>query len=267
MYRGFNLEVAEDDYLKFYKQDISSLGSRILEEQKSTVNKEINTFCDKDGCIDASKLGADWFPEIEADIFLSHSHKDEKIAIFLAGWLYKNFELETFIDSCVWGYANKLLNEIDNRYCLNPVRKTYDYKMRNLSTSHVYMMLSTALASMIDKTECVFFLNTPKSITFDDTIKTNKTKTLSPWIYNEITMTKLIRTNKPPRIIDRDKKLFEETLAYLSDLTFRYDVDIDHLKDINFDNLKKWELEYSNKKPNVDKYDSLDILYDIWDER
>ena len=35
----------------------------------------------------------------------------------LAGYLKHTYGIECFIDSCVWGYANDLLKEIDNRYC------------------------------------------------------------------------------------------------------------------------------------------------------
>ena len=57
---------------------------------------------------------------------------------------------------------------------------------------HVHMMLSTALANMIDKTECIMFLNTPNSVSTRDT----KLKTYSPWIYNEIEITRIIEKNK-----------------------------------------------------------------------
>lgn len=43
-----------------------------------------------------------WFPQIKADVFISHSHSDEKLAIIFAGWLYNAFGLTAFIDSCVW---------------------------------------------------------------------------------------------------------------------------------------------------------------------
>lgn len=49
-----------------------------------------------------------WFPKINADIFLSHSHKDEKLIIAFAGWLKDTFNLDVFIDSCIWGYSNDL---------------------------------------------------------------------------------------------------------------------------------------------------------------
>ena len=62
-------------------------------------------------------MQANWFPQIKADIFISHSHKDEDLALALAGWLKVSFGLTAFIDSCVWGYANDLLKMIDYKYC------------------------------------------------------------------------------------------------------------------------------------------------------
>ena len=62
-------------------------------------------------------MQANWFPQIKADIFISHSHKDKGLALALAGWLEETFGLTAFIDSCVWGYANKLLKMIDDEYC------------------------------------------------------------------------------------------------------------------------------------------------------
>nr|MBK7064154.1 hypothetical protein [Deltaproteobacteria bacterium] len=66
----------------------------------------------------------------------------------------KTFGLTAFVDSSVWGDANELLAEIDNRFCWSDDRRTYDYRKRNNSTSHVHMMLATALSVMIDRCEC-----------------------------------------------------------------------------------------------------------------
>lgn len=51
------------------------------------------------------------------------------------------------------------------------------------------MIFSVALTQMIDNTECLFFQNTPNSITPNATIN----HTESPWIYFEIAMSRLIR--------------------------------------------------------------------------
>lgn len=56
-----------------------------------------------DEIIDGDAISQDWFPNINSNIFISHSHLDEEYVIAFAGWLKKNFNLNAFIDSCVWG--------------------------------------------------------------------------------------------------------------------------------------------------------------------
>jgi len=60
-----------------------------------------------------------WFPQINANIFISHSHNDEKKAITLAGWISETFHLKAFIDSCVWKCSNDLLKIIDNDFLVS----------------------------------------------------------------------------------------------------------------------------------------------------
>ena len=124
------------------------------------------------GELKASEIEKDWFPEIKADVFWSHSHKDEKDVIALAGFL-NNLGLTTFIDSCVWGYADDLLKQIDDTYCISKKSSDdlidfYSYQKRNQSTTHVHMLLNGALMKMMDNTECLIFLDTPNSLKMQD---------------------------------------------------------------------------------------------------
>ena len=149
MYRGFNLTLDfENDF--FYQK-----GRTLNAANKLTVKRTLDSFISPDGSINGSKMQSNWFPQIDADIFISHSHRDEKMAITLAGWLDEIFGISTFIDSCIWGYSNDLLRQIDNKHCLNPSGETYSYEKRNNSTSHVHMMLSTALNMMMMKQRSV----------------------------------------------------------------------------------------------------------------
>ena len=98
---------------------------------------------------------------------------------------------------------------------------------------------STALTMMIDRTECVFFLNTPNSIDSSEVI--NRTK--SPWIYYEIGMTKLVRRKSPDEHRQKHilkKGYFENAQA----LDIKYNVNLDHFCEITFQDLRKWELFY-----------------------
>ncbi|CDH90270.1 conserved hypothetical protein [Clostridium botulinum B str. Eklund 17B (NRP)] len=158
------IRIPKDVMLNCEKLDYYSIGKSIYRHIQKRINEALDNYIGVDGTINGSELQSDWFPSINAHVFLSHSHKDEKLAIRLAEWLYYNFGLITFIDSYIWSYSDDLLKKIDEKYCKNKKKRIYYYDTRNISTSHVHMMLMNALMKMIDKSECVFFLNTDNSI-------------------------------------------------------------------------------------------------------
>lgn len=248
MFAGFNLQVDQ-----IYVQHIE-LGRQIYSNNQKQVELKFNEFIRNDGSIDGTGMQDNWFPQIKADVFISHSHKDQDKAIALAGWLYGNFNLDVFIDSCVWGYANHLLKKIDEKYCKDQGTGNYIYEKRNNSTSHVHMMLSTALTMMIDNAESLIFLNTPNALNSDEIIKETK----SPWIYYELGISKLIRKRKPVRSHGFIKKgMFNESAK---ELVINYAVDIDHLQAITIDDLSTWHDMYLDLSNNVD-FHPLDLLY------
>lgn len=151
--------------------------------------------------------------------------------------LREEFGLTAFIDSAVWGYANDLLKKIDDKYCKNETGATYNYNQRNFSTSHVHMMLSGALTKMMDKAECLIFVNTPKSITTRDAVKD---KTKSPWIYNEITTSLVLRKKKPDRHDLLIKHAKFEADEKKQKLDVSYNVDLSHLTPLSTSDLSKW---------------------------
>lgn len=235
MYRGFNLSLKENCFEQDDFEKLQEIGSESFSNQRAKIIEKISSFANGDGFLDGSKMQANWFPQIKADIFISHSHKDEALAIALAGWLKDTFGLTAFIDSCVWGYANELLKQIDAVYCLNG-NHSYSYEKRNYSTSHVHMMLSVALTQMIDNTECLFFLNTPNSITPNTIIN----QTESPWIYSEIATTHLIRRRHFSEYrLKRTVESFSEGGRPTPCII--YNIPIDHLTDIDNRVLNNWK--------------------------
>lgn len=256
MYRGFNVL----DTYAFNENKYYTIGSTKYKNNKDIVENELEKYVGKDGILDGTKIKNDWFKKVDADIFISHSHNDEELAIKLAGWLKDTFELNSFIDSCVWGYANNLLKEIDNDYCKSDDGNYYNYDSRNFSTAHVHIMLSTALIEMIDKTECVFFINTPNSIYVKDDINN---KTMSPWIYSELVTTQLIRKNKPNRpfnedYIDKKAEVFSQ-----KKLEIKYNINLDHLYDINYKGFESWKKVNNGEKMGA----ALDNLYSLLEKR
>ncbi|MFE3898546.1 MULTISPECIES: hypothetical protein [unclassified Priestia] len=251
MFTGFSLET--DEMFSMYK----SIGEDVIRVNKEEVGEELSKFISTDGRIDGTKMQDNWFPKVKADIFLSHSHLDRDKALGLAGWLRREFNLKVFIDSSVWGFADDLLKQIDDEYCRTYDNTGYVYEKRNYSTSHVHSMLTTALLKMIHNTECLLFLNTPKSIRSKEVIE----QTMSPWIYMELAMSKLVEQVKPDRefLIKKAYEVFQEQKS----LAVTYDVEINHLERINQQNLNKWIVEHTQFKnlPVAYRPHALDILY------
>ncbi|MGB1318990.1 MAG: hypothetical protein ACPG5W_12310, partial [Flavobacteriales bacterium] len=84
-------------------------GQAQFDKNAPVVRKKLGDLLLNNGKVDASGMQENWFPQVEADIFISHSHRNHRLAIALAGWLHGKFGLTSFIDSCIWGYSNDLL--------------------------------------------------------------------------------------------------------------------------------------------------------------
>lgn len=250
MYRGFNLDLDGVDLSKYV-----SYGKQIHEKNKKEVKTKLSSYKNDNGDLVASEIITGWFPPIKADVFLSHSHTDSDLVIGLSGWLHQKFGLSTFIDSCVWGYSDDLQRMIDDEYCYQTSKGTYNYKKRNRSTSHVHMMLSTALTKMINNCECIIFANTPRSISPKNYIKNGGT-TESPWIYFEIAMANLVQKRSPE---EHRGSLIKSSIALdrvTESFTIKYDVDLMHLIPLSVADLNEWGRKNHKTGPA-----SLDALY------
>ena len=183
----------------------------------------------------------------EFDIFISHSHADVKYANKLADYIFKKFGLKCFIDSNYWlNSVEDLQKPFDKKYKDSDCKLQYSDILA--STAHVHAMLSTALMNVIDKSECVIFLNTENSIDYSYSIINNNTN--SPWIYTELIISKLIRKKKhsdyrPNGYLQKYENLNES-------LQILYRVDLEDFIDITQEELLKWKFESS--KPLDDLY-------------
>lgn len=255
MYRGFKLKL--DAFTEKESESLYEAGSKLFAQQQKSVKASLRSLVLGDGSLDAAKLQNQWFPGVVADVFISHSHRDEKAAIVLAGYLYKHLGISSFIDSVVWGYGNDLLREIDTAYCSfeQDGKRFYNYEARNLSTSHVHLMVSSALTKMIDDTECIFFLDTPNSVKPKEIIES----TLSPWIHSEILTTQLIRKRKPEQHTSRIRlvKSMSEggQLGRVNEsISMTYPIKTGHLTDIDANSIffLTWRLRSINDEHKLD---------------
>ena len=268
MYIGFNLRL--DKVAKIFKEsnnykELQKIGEKHLKDQEADYERDLKTYVNRKE-IDGTKIQKEWFPQVNADIFISHSHNDKELACALAGWLHEKFGLKCFIDSNVWGYSDDLLKEMNDR--LSDKREdekgeiVYDHQSCNQVSQHVNMMLSVALQKMIDKVEVIIFLNTENSVKVCSDTKMEKT--YSPWIYSEIVCTQSIR--KKPLLAYRNYKrgyqVFHEKkegLQYLEYIAISYNISLKHLNLLSENDLAEWERVYNSKGYEY----ALDALYDF----
>jgi len=237
MYRGFELNINDWDIAAYHSQ-----GIQVFDFFKPKVTSVLDSYIKANKALDGAKMQEDWFPAVNADIFISHSSADKDFALCLAGWLYKHFNITAFIDSMIWGYADELLLDIDNRKCKNDQTGYYIYKLRNHSTSHIHVMLATALTKMIDKTECFFFINTGNSITIEDSI--TDPYTYSPWIYSELEMSRLVRKKELSDYRAKISKIrmfsLNEIRMISENVEITHKVDLEHLTKLSKEDFKVW---------------------------
>lgn len=254
MYRAYCLE--EFDWNPEWKEQ----GEELYTILREATMDELQTFV-ADGEINGTQLQEDWFPKLDADVFISHSHSDRDIALSLAGWLAKTFGILAFVDSCVWGHSDELLRKLDDAYCWQPGSKTYNYALRNRSTSHVHMMLASALSQMIDATECVIFVSSPSAVAAESAVK----KVHSPWINYELGMIEVIRKRPPSDHRKSIKKAAQKTITELAEkIPISYQPSFNSLTHINDKVLELWGDNWrAQREP---KTAALDILYSLTDK-
>ena len=266
MYRAFDLCV-KDSILQSLDIDTERL---LVEGEKAieSVDKKTKKILDNvtvDGTIDGTKLSDGVFPIIQSDVFISYSHDDEALVKMIVGLLTSVFGLSIFIDSLFWGSADSLLKSIDDRYCKNAFPSNdYDYNKRNFSTSHVHAMLTSAIMKAIDEAEVVIFINTPNSVPdLKNSIdrKGYDEYTLSPWIYEELLCTSLIRQRdwEEYRI-----QAITESMHYRFDsnekLNIKYKLPKDNLIPLTMNDITEWSKRYQNKDIRHGRYGGLNKI-------
>lgn len=251
MYRGFSVMTLPDSWMRHgASESVEEAARQIL------VNSALEKFVGPDGSIDAKTLSEDWFKIIDTDVFISHSHNDRSKALALSNHLESKFGLKCFVDSTIWKSADKLLKMVDDEYCWQKRSETYNYQLRNLSTSHVHMMLAIAIAKMIDKAEVVFFLPTPQSMSAEGTTK--KGETASPWIFAEIALSDLVRKT-PPKRTSNAPTLEARGGVAMDGVPVNHPVDISHLTGLTPGVLEHWERIFQQRSYEH----ALDALYSI----
>lgn len=260
MYRGFNVEnisidnFSIDDFLyadiscnDLLYDDMTEIVFDVAKKfdaqfPKRAIHENLKKYCTMNGNFDASAIQEDLFPQLDFDVFISHSHDDEILAKVFAWYLQKNFNLKVFVDSAVWGYFDIFLKEMRCNTGLSN------------AVSHAHMMLTMALMTMIDRTECLFFLNTPKSINLDEKFNTG---TYSPWLYTEIGISRMIEKKLSDRYKNRSVEDYQK--KFPEDAKFLYKLNLAHLTPLDYKRLNSWK---SHCQKTVEH--PLDVLYKLY---
>ena len=111
MFAKFNLAVEYEALSEFF-----TIGQANFEKYSQKMEENLNKFIRDEHTLDGKAIQDSWFSTNEKfDVFLSHSHKDKTKIISIAGFLHEKLGLNSFIDSCLWGYSDDLLRMIDNQ--------------------------------------------------------------------------------------------------------------------------------------------------------
>ncbi|KAB0482445.1 hypothetical protein F7Q91_03285 [Vibrio chagasii] len=271
MFKGYDITtnntVAVDLVERFCHSGIhlgQSLNS-FVKDSELQIHAELDDFYFKEGILDGDLLQKSWFPFIEkSHIFLSHSHKDKVIAEQFAYICNTMLDVNVFIDSQVWGYADDLLRKIDNKFCYQSDTGTYSYEARNKTTSNIYLMLQNSLNCMIDRSECLLFLNTQNTLEDFNTNGEIDQRTSSPWVMSELQFSSLVRRREHPlanRAKDLTESQFNKSINASDSNTFEvsYKVSTDHLKKHNYNVIYNWL--YHCVEQDLKGFDALTALY------
>lgn len=272
MFAGFQLNLDENKFPDFIDFSIyRDEGVRHLDAQKASVKTELERFViNEDGnqTINGTLLGDNWFPQVKADIFLSHSHKDLELVQGVAGWLYKEFGLRCFIDSNVWGYSDDLLEILNSKYSNKRLDGSgvflYNHEKCIAASKHVDVMLNIALQRMIDQTEAIFLISTDNAVQRYG--QTSNNKTYSPWIYSETVCSDIVR-KKPLSLYRPEFWTFEKSINEQFELEHRadaqeglniaYEISTEHLIPLTHLDLLRWHIQQVHRPCSY----PLDMLY------
>ena len=219
---------------KGYVVDISD-GYQINEEKVSkqlALNKgkviSLADYLANTNTIDAQKVIKFIFPAVNAEIFISHSHKDLNLATQLAIDLQEKFGVSAFVDSCLWGCSSDLLRIINKKFCKIPKSENYSYDKTMRASAHVNMILTTALQAMIYEAPVFIFLSWGNSVD-DENFWEDGPRTYSAWIHMELKFSELL---------SRDKFVVKAMMESFDDVSVIHSAPTSHLTPLTIAELK-----------------------------
>lgn len=226
---GYHLKVDNLDNYKFFFRNFLAEGARFTsaniqkqEARNMDFAKSIQKYVLDGGDLDGKLLQQCAYPEVEADIFISHSHFDVSHNIIgpLAVWLEQGRQHKVFVDSWVWRNKSNLMSLVTNGHT------NISECTKERLWEHIHCMLIKSLASMIDKCPIFLFVDTRNAMPRDG-------QTYSPWIYSELELSSLLLKHQRSQLDSGLEKLSEN-------FSIRHTPEISHLKRIDLNCLNQW---------------------------
>lgn len=252
MFAPYNLIIDDNEKDEFMKK----FGFQNFKSYENTLNQviedKISYFDSEKNILNGTKIQEDWFPSLNFNIFISHSHRDHNLAVALANFIESKTSLKVFVDGMVWKNADVLQHKLDNKFSRIGTN-LYSYRKVLATTSNVNAILSMAIMKIMDKTDVVFLLNTKNSvITFNNIAD----KTLSPWLFEEWLFTqKLVKTK-------HTRKIRKTAALEARNINFAYDLPaINDYTKLTINDLLRW-ISRCDTKPY--SYDKLELLYEMF---
>lgn len=246
MHYGFNLKLDRRDFL---------VSNAVVDAHTKRVKKKVvdlQAYLMTDGnSIDADLIAKHLFPEVQCDVFISHSFADQDLAIQLAYDL-KQKGVIAFVDSVVWGSSYDLLRTIDNKYSMQANGQSFSYERCNRSAAHVYMILATALQKMIMQSSTLLFLNTEHSISTKHSVQGND-KTHSSWIHMELMFSQMMAK------IEQGGVIFDAIFESAAPIV--HTAPTGHLKSLTSTRFVNWMKARPDSRTNKDFNRAIQSLY------
>ena len=197
---------------KVFSLNVNQLGAKMLEEYATKFNalpkkdkkireEEIRSLIKSGDELDASKILDIVSPQGNFDVFISHYHENEKLALSVAAIL-KGKGYKPFVDSQYWLHFDAVAENLNNYHFHKDTKgsEVYDHSKTKMVQKHCDVMLISALSNVMAKCKYLIFINPPENIIGIETYsKTDSAspKTYSPWIYWELIFAEiLLKENK-----------------------------------------------------------------------
>ena len=268
MYKGYHLSMANELLLQHaLKVEEYKRSGRTQKDIAQKVIRE--KILSGKWVIDGAGTESEWFPQLKKHVFMSHSHKDEEVALLMAGVLKDRLGVEAFVDSAAWGCYRDLADSLyasalRGYHYLSESQKTI---LKSSATEHAHCMLSKSLIQMMDRCECLIFLDTPASVGLRN-IAADSCSTFSPWIYTEIEASRLLRRYKYPRFLE---KVSNESLRSFARgeavrVEVAYPLNLEHLERLDPQIFSQWVANAEEKKRRLadDQYRPYKLLDELY---